>query len=125
VYAGLQLFVAQIHKHCSTGATASPSPHALQRRDSEEYGRLVYSPENLTHLHHSTDWGAFDRGLDRPGESKQPGSFIVSYNYSTVTGVEQRSADTKSSGHVVGWNTEWKFWRAAPSHWFKISIYVS
>jgi hypothetical protein len=78
VFIGLQRFVALIHnKYCSTGATDSPSPHSLHRRDSEEYGRLVYSPENLTHQHHFTDWGAFDRGFDRPGESIQIGSFIV------------------------------------------------
>ena len=85
MYAVLQHFVAQIHKYCSTGATASPLPHALHRRDSEEYGHLVYSPDNLTHQHHATDWGAFDRGLDRPGESIQTSSFMVSCYYSTVT----------------------------------------
>lgn len=105
MYAGLQHFVEQIHKYCSTGATASPSPHALQRRDSEEYGRLVYSPDNLTHQHHATDWGAFDRGLDRPGESIQTGSFMVSYYYSSVTDVEHRNTDKASCGHVKEWNT--------------------
>jgi hypothetical protein len=101
VYAGLQDVVAQIHKYCSTGATDSPSPHALQRRDSEEYGRLVYSPDNLTHQHHATNWGAFDRGLDRPGESIQTASLMISYYYSTVTDFEHRSTDTTSCGHVV------------------------
>lgn len=126
MYPGLQRFVALIHnKYCSTAATASPSPHALQRRDSEEYGHLVYSPENLTHQHHSTDWGAFDRGLDRPGESKHTGSFIVSCNCSTVTDVGHRSADTTSRGHVVEWNTEWEFARAVLSQWVNISVYVS
>lgn len=77
VNAALQRSMALIHKYCSSGATDSPLPHALQRRDSEDYGRLVYSPENLTRQHPSPDWGAFGRGLDRPGESLDTGSFLV------------------------------------------------
>lgn len=69
---GLQRFVALIHnKYCSTAATGSPLPHSLQRRDNDDFGRLVYSPENLTYQRHSPDWGAFDRDIDRPGESVQ------------------------------------------------------
>ena len=104
MYAGLQRFVALIqNKYCSTGATASPSPHALQRRDSEVYGRVVYSSENLTHQLPSTDWSAFDRRLDRPGECIQTGNFTVSCNCSTVTGVEHRHTDTTPRGHVIEW----------------------
>jgi len=68
VYAGLQRFVALIHnKYCNTAATGTPLPHTLQRRDSNDFGRLVFSPDNLTYPHHSPDWGALDRDFDRPG----------------------------------------------------------
>jgi hypothetical protein len=73
IYNRLQRFVALIHnKYCSSGATGPPPLHALQRRDSEDFGRLVYSPDNLTHQRHDPDWGALERSFDRPGEFIQP-----------------------------------------------------
>ncbi|XP_033608882.1 lutropin-choriogonadotropic hormone receptor isoform X2 [Cryptotermes secundus] len=66
-FAKHERFVAMIHnKYCSSGATGVPPPHALQRRDSEDFGRLVFSPDNLTHQRHAPDWGALERGFDRP-----------------------------------------------------------
>jgi hypothetical protein len=58
-------------KYCSTGATGAPQHHALKRRDSEDFGRVVYSPDNLTHQRHAPDWGAIDRGFERPGKCIQ------------------------------------------------------
>ncbi|XP_069688210.1 follicle-stimulating hormone receptor-like [Periplaneta americana] len=59
-------FVALIHnKYCGAEATGTPV-HALRRRESDDFGRLVYSPDNLTHPRHAPDWGALDRGFHRP-----------------------------------------------------------
>ncbi|KAJ9601199.1 hypothetical protein L9F63_000667 [Diploptera punctata] len=73
-------FVALIHnKYCN-----GDSPiHLLRRRDSEDFGRLVFSPDNMTHQRHSPDWGALDRGFDRP-DPVQSGADGV-FHQSTVS----------------------------------------
>ncbi|XP_021938827.1 lutropin-choriogonadotropic hormone receptor-like isoform X2 [Zootermopsis nevadensis] len=85
-FAEHERFVALIHnKYCSTAATGSPLPHSLQRRDNDDFGRLVYSPENLTYQRHSPDWGAFDRDIDRPESQSNPASVDGVFHQSMVS----------------------------------------
>ncbi|PSN36549.1 Follicle-stimulating hormone receptor [Blattella germanica] len=74
-------FVALMHnKYCSGEPTELPLLHILRRRrESEDFGHLVFFPDNVTQPHRSPDWGAIER-LDR-----NPSGADGVFHQSTVT----------------------------------------
>ncbi|KAJ4437362.1 hypothetical protein ANN_17503 [Periplaneta americana] len=79
-------FVALIHnKYCNPDSSSHLPLHFLRRRESDDFGRLVYSPDNMSHTHHAPDWGALDRGFLRPELPPSVGDADGVFHQSTVS----------------------------------------